>query len=63
MRPPRIRPRSLAGAATLVGALLIGLTTAATATGTAPDAAAAPLVQEAETAVVSQGAAESNHAG
>nr|WSX48112.1 cellulase family glycosylhydrolase [Streptomyces sp. NBC_00974] len=81
MRPPRIRLRSLAGAGTLAGALLIGVTTAATGappalpaapatastatpalSATAP-AASAPATYEAEDAVVSRGAAESNHAG
>lgn len=59
MRPPRVRPRSLAGAGTLISALLLALTTAPGASG----AVAAPVTHEAESAVISQGAAESNHAG
>lgn len=57
MRPPSVRLRSLAAAATLVSGLLAGLTTSP---GTA---SAAPVTHEAESAVVSKGAAEANHAG
>ncbi|MFD4241821.1 cellulase family glycosylhydrolase [Streptomyces sp. NPDC058525] len=59
LRPPRVRLRSLAGAGTLVSALLIALTTAPGASG----APAAPVTHEAESATISRGAAESNHAG
>lgn len=59
MRPPHVRLRSLAGAGTLIGALLIGVTAAPGASG----AAAAPVLHEAENAAISRGAAESNHTG
>ncbi|MER6999353.1 cellulase family glycosylhydrolase [Streptomyces sp. NPDC000410] len=68
MRPARPSSRAIGGAAATaaaVAALLLGLTTAPVAPA-APAAGAAPaaaVVHEAENAVISQGAAESNHAG
>ncbi|MGW5849051.1 cellulase family glycosylhydrolase [Streptomyces sp. NPDC055254] len=57
LRPPHVRPRSLAAAASLIGALLVSLTTAPSS------ATAAPVTHEAESATVSRGAVESDHAG
>ncbi|QGZ52113.1 cellulase family glycosylhydrolase [Streptomyces sp. QHH-9511] len=54
VRPPL---RSLGAAGAAVAALLLGLAAAP------PAAVAAPVTHEAETATVSQGAAESNHTG
>lgn len=76
MKPPRHWVRSLGGAGVVTAALLLGLTAAPTTSAApaaepAPAAAAAtrqgpavaPVVHEAESATVSQGAVESNHPG
>ncbi|MFE5934625.1 cellulase family glycosylhydrolase [Streptomyces sp. NPDC056470] len=56
-RSARLRLRSLGAAGTAAAALLLGLATAP------PAAVAAPVTHEAETATVSRGVVESNHAG
>ncbi|MGW1882627.1 cellulase family glycosylhydrolase [Streptomyces sp. NPDC001970] len=65
MRSARSLSRPLAGAATALAALLIGLATAPAAPASPAEALApaAAVTHEAENAVVSQGAVESNHTG